>query len=101
MSISDDKQHILDTFHLLQNKVDIVIVTGGLGPTKDDITKKTFCDYFKDTLVENDAVLINTPVYPPFARTVKLNNRKLIENKLMEKNGDFLIDFEVFVFQTD
>jgi nicotinamide-nucleotide amidase len=59
MSISDDKQHILDTFHLLQNKVDIVIVTGGLGPTKDDITKKTFCDYFKDTLVENDAVLIH------------------------------------------
>lgn len=45
---------------------------------------------------ENDAVLINTPVYPPFARTVKLNNRKLIENKLMEKNGEFLIDFEVF-----
>ncbi|MCT0078738.1 MalY/PatB family protein [Lactococcus lactis] len=44
---------------------------------------------------ENDAVLINTPV-PPFARTVKLNNRKLIENKLMEKNGEFLIDFEVF-----
>ncbi|KSU09656.1 Aspartate aminotransferase [Lactococcus lactis subsp. lactis] len=34
---------------------------------------------------ENDAVLINTTVYPPFARTVKLNNRKLIENKLMEK----------------
>lgn len=45
---------------------------------------------------ENDAVLINTPVYPPFARTVKLNNRKLIENKLIEKSGEFLIDFEVF-----
>lgn len=38
---------------------------------------------------ENDAVLINTPVYPPFARTVKLNNRKLIENKLIEKSGNF------------
>ena len=45
---------------------------------------------------ENDAVLINTPVYPPFARTVKLNNRKLIDNKLIEKSGEFLIDFEVF-----
>lgn len=59
LSISDDKQHILETFHSLQNKVEVVIVTGGLGPTKDDITKKTFCDYFEDTLVENDAVLRN------------------------------------------
>lgn len=59
LSISDDKQHILETFHSLQNKVEVVIVTGGLGPTKDDITKKTFCDYFEDTLVENDAVLVH------------------------------------------
>ena len=57
LSISDDKQHILDTFHSLQNKVEVVIVTGGLGPTKDDITKKTFCDYFDDELIENEAVL--------------------------------------------
>ena len=59
LSISDDKQHILDTFNVLQNKVNVVIVTGGLGPTKDDITKKTFCDYFDDTLVENEAVLLH------------------------------------------
>jgi nicotinamide-nucleotide amidase len=57
LSISDDKQHILDTFTKLQNQVDLVIITGGLGPTKDDITKKTFCDYFKDVLVEDQAVL--------------------------------------------
>ena len=59
LSISDDKQHILDTFQSLQNKVDVVIVTGGLGPTKDDITKKTFCDYFNDTLIENETVLLH------------------------------------------
>ena len=59
LSISDDKQHILETFHSLQNKVEVVIVTGGLGPTKDDITKKTFCDYFDDELIENEAVLIH------------------------------------------
>ena len=57
LSISDDKKHILDTFTTLQNKVELVIITGGLGPTKDDITKKTFCDYFDDNLVENEVVL--------------------------------------------
>ena len=43
---------------------------------------------------EGDAVLINTPVYPPFARSVRLNNRKLIENSLVKVNGHFEIDFE-------
>ncbi|WP_281310495.1 CinA family nicotinamide mononucleotide deamidase-related protein [Flavobacterium flavigenum] len=57
ISISDDKKHILDTFSQLQNKVDLVIVTGGLGPTKDDVTKKTFCEYFDDQLVVNPEVL--------------------------------------------
>jgi nicotinamide-nucleotide amidase len=57
ISISDDKNHILNTFAKLQNKVDVVIVTGGLGPTKDDVTKKTFCEYFDDELVVNPEVL--------------------------------------------
>ena len=43
---------------------------------------------------EGEAVLINTPVYPPFARSVKLNNRRLITNSLVEKDGVFEIDFE-------
>ncbi len=59
LSISDDKKHILDTFSLLQNNVDLVLITGGLGPTKDDITKKTFCEYFEDHLVVNEAVLMH------------------------------------------
>ena len=57
VSISDNKQHILDTFQKFQNKVDLVLITGGLGPTKDDITKKTFCDYFEDELIVNEEVL--------------------------------------------
>jgi nicotinamide-nucleotide amidase len=57
ISISDSKKHILDTFEKLQNTVDLVIVTGGLGPTKDDVTKKTFCDYFDDELVVDPDVL--------------------------------------------
>jgi nicotinamide-nucleotide amidase len=56
LSISDNKQHILDTFASLQNKVEVVVITGGLGPTKDDITKYTLCDYFEDTLVRNTEV---------------------------------------------
>ena len=43
---------------------------------------------------EGEAVLINTPVYPPFARSVKLNNRRLITNSLVEKDGLFEIDFD-------
>jgi nicotinamide-nucleotide amidase len=57
VSISDDKKHILDTFLKFQNKVDLVLITGGLGPTKDDITKKTFCDYFEDEMIVNEVVL--------------------------------------------
>ena len=56
LSISDDKQAILDAILYLQNNVDIVVITGGLGPTKDDITKKTICDYFDDELVRDSAV---------------------------------------------
>ena len=43
---------------------------------------------------EGDAVLINTPVYPPFARSIKLNHRKLVNNSLVEKDGLFEIDFD-------
>ena len=43
---------------------------------------------------EGQAVLINTPVYPPFARSIKLNNRRLITNSLVEKDGLFEIDFD-------
>lgn len=57
LSISDNRQHILDTLADLQNKTDLVIITGGLGPTKDDVTKKTLCEYFNDELVVNDKVL--------------------------------------------
>ena len=48
-SIQDDKQHILNAFKEAQERVDIVIITGGLGQTKDDITKKTIAEFFNDT----------------------------------------------------
>jgi nicotinamide-nucleotide amidase len=56
ISISDNKKHILETFAKLQNQVDLVLITGGLGPTKDDITKHTFCEFFEDQLIRNEEV---------------------------------------------
>ncbi|TXD46452.1 competence/damage-inducible protein A [Polaribacter sp. IC073] len=50
-SIQDDKQHILNAFKEAQERVAIVIITGGLGPTKDDITKKTIAEFFKDDAI--------------------------------------------------
>ena len=47
-SIQDEEQHILNAFYEAQTRADIVIITGGLGPTKDDITKKTIAKFFND-----------------------------------------------------
>ncbi|WP_346881365.1 competence/damage-inducible protein A [uncultured Algibacter sp.] len=58
-SIQDDKSHILQTFKDAESRVDIILITGGLGPTKDDITKKTIAEYFNDTLVMDASVLEN------------------------------------------
>jgi len=56
-SISDDSQHILKAVEEAQSRAELVITTGGLGPTKDDITKQTLCTYFNDHLIESLAVL--------------------------------------------
>ncbi|WP_343521752.1 competence/damage-inducible protein A [Pedobacter sp.] len=45
-SVSDEEQHIMEALKLAENRADIVLITGGLGPTKDDITKKTLAKYF-------------------------------------------------------
>ncbi|TXG35656.1 competence/damage-inducible protein A [Seonamhaeicola maritimus] len=58
-SIQDDKDHILKALKEAEIRVDIIILTGGLGPTKDDITKKTIAKYFDDTLVKDESVLDN------------------------------------------
>jgi len=58
-SIQDEKKHILTALREAENRADIIIITGGLGPTKDDITKHTICEYFNDTLVQNDSVLVH------------------------------------------
>jgi len=52
-SAQDDEKHIVDVLEQALKNVDIVIITGGLGPTKDDITKNTLVNYFNDKLVRN------------------------------------------------
>ncbi len=50
-SISDDHDHILRTLKEASKRAKLVLITGGLGPTKDDITKQALCDYFETSLV--------------------------------------------------
>lgn len=56
-SVQDERQHILNAFEEAASRTDIIIITGGLGPTKDDITKHTICEFFNDELIENSQVL--------------------------------------------
>lgn len=70
-SVGDKKQDILDAFTEAGKRVDIVIVTGGLGPTKDDITKHTFCEYFGSKLKMNeDALKLVTDFFAKRGRTM-------------------------------
>ena len=56
ISIQDNKDHILSALNNASKSSDLVIITGGLGPTKDDITKKTFVEFFQDKLIVNKRV---------------------------------------------
>ncbi|WP_435625092.1 competence/damage-inducible protein A [Flagellimonas sp.] len=56
-SVQDDREHILKSLHEAFSRSSLVILTGGLGPTKDDVTKNTLCEFFEDTLVRNENVL--------------------------------------------
>jgi nicotinamide-nucleotide amidase len=58
-SVHDDSSHIVDALTDALGRSDIVLLTGGIGPTKDDITKNTLCDFFETKLVFNQEVLDN------------------------------------------
>ena len=55
-SVHDERQHIMTAIDEAFSRADIVFTTGGLGPTKDDITKNVLCEYFGTTLVEDKQV---------------------------------------------
>ena len=56
-SISDKKGIIIKALNEARKRADIIIMTGGLGPTKDDVTKHTLCEYFNDYLIKDEEVL--------------------------------------------
>ena len=58
-SIHDDQKHIVESLDLALKHADIVLFTGGIGPTNDDITKQTLTKYFGTKLVYNESVLQN------------------------------------------
>ena len=58
-SVHDDAQHIIESLDLALNRADIVLFTGGIGPTKDDITKQTLCGYFDTKLIYDASVYQN------------------------------------------
>jgi nicotinamide-nucleotide amidase len=79
-SVSDDKKEIINALDEASGRVDIVLITGGLGPTKDDVTKQTFCDYFNTELVlDNDVLNDVTVFFEKRNKTVSDINRKQAE----------------------
>ncbi len=55
-SLPDDETHLITAIDEARKRASVIFITGGLGPTKDDITKKTLCKYFKSRLVFNNDV---------------------------------------------
>lgn len=58
-SVSDEKEHIVAALKEAESRADIILITGGLGPTKDDITKITLAEYFNSEMIMNDEALEN------------------------------------------
>jgi nicotinamide-nucleotide amidase len=92
-SVSDDREHILAALNEAAGRVSVILITGGLGPTKDDITKKTIADYFGVGFIENEAALYNVKnIFARFNRPLLEVNRQqalVPENceVLLNKNG--------------
>jgi len=92
-SVSDDRQHILTALAEAATRADVILITGGLGPTKDDITKKTLAEYFKAGMVENEEALDNVRrIFAKYNRPLLDVNRlqaQVPENceVLLNKNG--------------
>lgn len=78
IAVGDVKQDIIDAINLERKDSDIIIITGGLGPTSDDITKPLLCEYFNSKLIENKEVMKHIVSY--FDR----RSRPMLESNLQQ-----------------
>ncbi len=68
-SVSDNSDHIIEALSQAEKRADIILITGGLGPTKDDITKKTLADYFNVGFRRDEQALKNvSDIFEKFKR---------------------------------
>jgi len=107
-TVGDNEKDMLDAFERAFSRVSIVLVTGGIGPTKDDITKQTLCRFFDTRLVFDESVLQNIQqIFEGLSRTLNELTREqayvpenavIIQNKIgtapitwFEKGGKVLV----------
>lgn len=107
-SVPDDETHMMKSFSLAMSRADIVLVTGGLGPTKDDKTKQTLCKFFDTKLVFKQSVIDNInelyknrpnvlndltygQAYVPESSTIIQNRRGTAPVTWFEKDGKILV----------
>lgn len=86
-SVHDDQSHILKAIDEAGRNADLVLITGGLGPTKDDITKKCLCEYFETELVFHSEVFEHVKFL--------LSSRNVIINQLNRDQALLPVDCTV------
>lgn len=87
-SVHDDRQHILTAIDEAFGHADIVLTTGGLGPTKDDITKQVLCEYFNTSLVED--IRVREHIYSWYKERPDVLNRLTATQWLVPKSATIL-----------
>lgn len=79
-SVSDSRSHIINALKEASARVDLILITGGLGPTRDDVTKQALCEYFNTPLVFNEDVYRDVEhIFHQRGRQVTDVNRKQAE----------------------
>ena len=87
-SVHDDREHIINALNEAFGRADIVLTTGGLGPTKDDITKQVLCEYFDTQLIEDTSVRAH--IHELYKERPDVLNRLTATQWLVPQNAEIL-----------